>query len=137
MPCKYIAFSVIMVLSMCLNNCKTIKNKSETLFNVQDAYYQSWVARKQENGTDIFILLVKIQKEIQFDSLIFRGIQLSVFTSENNGVVTLQSMLTSGLEKIPTKKKVVHKPDQLLYYYQGIRRIFLLNNIRRLNMKYK
>jgi len=122
---------------MCLNNCKTIKNKSETLFNVQDAYYQSWVARKEENGTDIIILLVKVQKEIKFDSLIFRGIQLSVFTSENNGVVTLQSMLTSGLEKIPTKKKVVHKPDQLLYYYQGIRRIFLLNNIRRLNMKYK
>jgi len=122
---------------MCLNNCKTIKNKSETLFNVQDAYYQSWVARKQENGTDIFILLVKIQKEIQFDSLIFRGIQLPVFTSEMNGVVTLQSMFTSGLEKIPMKKKIVNKPDQLLYYYQGTRRTFLLNSIRRLNMKYK
>ena len=122
---------------MCLNNCKTIKNKSETLFNVQDAYYQSWVARKQENGTDIMIILVNVQKEIKFDSLIFRGFQLPVFTSENNGVVTLKSMLTSGLEKIPTKKKIVNKPDQLLYYYQGTRRIFLINNIRRLNMKYR
>ena len=137
MPCKYIAFSVIMVLSMCLNNCKTIKNKSETLFNVQDAYYQSWVARKEENGTDIIILLVKVQKEIKFDSLIFRGIQLPVVSSENNGVVTLKSMLTSGSEKIHTKKKIVNKPEQLLYYYKGTKRIFPLNNIRRLNIKYK
>jgi hypothetical protein len=126
-----------MLLCVYLNNCKTIKNKSETLFNVQDAYYQSWVARKEENGTDIIILLINVQKEIKFDSIIFRGIQLPVFTNDSNGVVTLNSMLTSGLEKIPMKKKYVNKPDQLLYYYQGTKRIFLLNNIRRLNMKYK
>ena len=137
MQCKYIVFSVIMLLCVYLNNCKTIKNKSETLFNVQDAYYQSWVARKEENGTDIIILLINVQKEIKFDSIIFRGIQLPVFTNDSNGVVTLNSMLTSGLEKIPMKKKYVNKPDQLLYYYQGTKRIFLLNNIRRLNMKYK
>src|ERR1035437_2558672 len=125
MQCKYIVFSVIMLLCVYLNNCKTIKNKSETLFNVQDAYYQSWVARKEENGTDIIILLINVQKEIKFDSIIFRGIQLPVFTNDSNGVVTLNSMLTSGLEKIPMKKKYVNKPDQLLYYYQGTKRIFL------------
>jgi hypothetical protein len=137
MQCKYIVFSLIMIFCGLLNNCKTIKNKSETLFNVKDAYYQSWVARKQENGTDIMIILVNVQKEIKFDSIIFRGIQLPVWTSENNGVITLKSMLTSGLEKIPTKKKLVHKPDQLLYYHQGARQIFLLNNIRRLDTVYK
>jgi len=137
MQCKYIVFSLIMVICGFLNNCKTIKNKSETLFIIQDAYYQSWVARKQENGTDIIVRLVNVQKEVKFDSLIFRGIQLPVWTTENNGIATLKSILTSGIEKIHTKKKLVHKPDQLLYYYQGTREIYLLSNIRRLETLYK
>jgi hypothetical protein len=106
------------------------------LFNIQDAYYQSWVAHNNEKGTDIMIQLINVQNEIRFDSLVFRGIQIPVYSWEKDGIVTLKGILSTDADKLHIPKKIVKKPDQLIYHFQGKKYFLLLENIHRLNTKY-
>ena len=80
--------------------------------------------------------LVQVHQEVRFDSIVFRGIQMPVFTSEKGGVVTLKSILVLDISKIPIVKKFVDKPDQLVYHYKGNLYVYPLKNIRRLKTKY-
>ena len=113
-----------------------MKNKSETLFNIKDAYYQSWMINENEKGTNIILNLINVQKGVTFDSLIFRGLKLPVFIDTKDTVVILKSILTVGMSKIRIEKEVVDKPNQLLYTFQGIKHSYFLKNIRRLQTKY-
>jgi len=133
---KYIVFSLITMASILHSNCCSFKNKSPTLFNVKETYYQSWISKNQVKGTDIVIQLINVQKEVIFDSLVFRGIQLPVFIQKQDDVVTIKTVLSFDDTKFSIDKKVTHKPDQLLYMFQGKRYSFSLKNIRPLPTKY-
>ena len=136
MSSKDIVFSLLVIFHIFYAKCNIIKDKSDFFFKVQDAYYQSWVTRKNEKGTNIIMQLVQVHQEVRFDSIVFRGIQMPVFTSEKGGVVTLKSILVLDISKIPIVKKFVDKPDQLVYHYKGNLYVYPLKNIRRLKTKY-
>jgi hypothetical protein len=135
MNSKYITFSLLLVLPAFYFNCRIIKNKKEIPFRIKDAFYQTWVASKQ-TGTDIIIQIDHIQENIRFDSIIFRGIQLPVFTHEKDGIVTLKSILSFDMKTFHIEKKIVDKPDQLLYEHDGTKHSCDLKNMRRVNTKF-
>jgi hypothetical protein len=95
------------------------------------------MSQNQVKGTDIVIQLINVQQEVIFDSLVFRGIQLPVFIQKKDDVVTIKTVLSFDDTKLSIDKKVTHKPDQLLYMFQGKRYSFSLKNIRPLPTKYK
>jgi hypothetical protein len=116
--------------------CSFVKSSGEKYFEIKDAYYQSWVSRENEKGTNIFIEIKNIKEGTVFDSIIFRGLSLPVFSEEKNGIIYLKSIINVGISKIQIESKVTNLPDQLIYTYQGIKHNFKLKNIRREKMKY-
>jgi hypothetical protein len=133
---KYIVFSLIIMGCIFNANCCVLKSQRVSMFKLKDAFYQPYVYRNQTKGTDVIIQLVNVQKEITFDSVIFRGIRLPVFILDKDDMITIKSILSFDNAKIAIEKKVVHKPDQLLYHYKGVKHIFELKNIRALTTKY-
>jgi len=116
--------------------CNMMKCTGERLFEIKNAYYQSWVAKTNENGTNIFIDLVKTKEGVTFDSIIFRGLKLPVFIEDKEGTLHLKSIINSFISKIKPDFKVADAPDQLIYTFKGKKHSYLLKNIRRENMKY-
>jgi hypothetical protein len=133
---KHKIWFILLIVSFFVTNCSVVKNKNAKVFNVEDAYYQSWMYSTEEKGTDIMVYLSNVQDEVEFDSLIFRGVSLPVFVSENNMDVVLKSILNTGISKISVVKKPAGKPDQLIYYFKGSKYSYPLKNIRRKEMKY-
>jgi hypothetical protein len=113
-----------------------MKCSGERLFEIKDAHYQSWVAKTNENGTNIFIDLVKTKEGVTFDSIIFRGLELPVFIEDKEGTLHLKSIINLDISKIKPDYKVANAPDRLIYTFKGKKHSYLLKNIRRENMKY-
>jgi hypothetical protein len=116
--------------------CSFVKSSGEKYFEIKDAYYQSWVLNENEKGTDVFIEAIHVKEGIVFDSIIFRGQSLPVFSEEKNGIVYLKSIINVGISKIQSESKATNLPDQLIYSYQGTKHNWILKNIRRGKMKY-
>ena len=116
-------------------NCNTIQQEKAS-FKLEDAYYQPWVINDNEKGTDVIIELTHVAKEITFDSIVFRGVQLPVFLLEGKDKLILKSKLYVGLARLPIASKPNHKPDQLIYIYMGRKYSFLLKKIRPLKTIY-
>jgi len=113
-----------------------MKDHNKKLFIVKDAYYQSWMVSNQEKGTSICILVADVEKEVIFDSIIFRGIQMPVNFEIKDGTGTIESNINFELSKLESKSKSSEKPNQLIYSYQGKQYSYRLESIRRENMKY-
>jgi hypothetical protein len=128
--------SIFFIGSALCSSCSMTKSSGEKLFEVKDAYYQSWVTKDNERGTDIFLELQKVKEGVICDSIIFRGMELPLFIENKEGILHLKSILNTDISKIKLDFKVNHAPDQLIYRYNGIRHSLLLKNIRRENMKY-
>jgi hypothetical protein len=126
----------IVTLNLVFNSACHVTKYNQSLFQMKQAYYQSWTKSENEKGTNIFIELIDVQDGIEFDSIIFRGNRLPVFVTHDGNMVRLQGMLNIGISRIQLDKKFVDKPDQLLYRYKGNRLSFLLKIIERKNMEY-
>lgn len=124
------------LLFLMIYGCNIRNGSNINYFQVKDAFYQSWVLNENEKGTNIILKMENVDKNIVFDSLIFRGVMLTVSISFENDQVILKSVLPVGISRIETKNKLVQKPDQLLYKYFGIRGFYPLKDIRREKGKY-
>jgi hypothetical protein len=128
--------SLLMLIAVLSTNCSLMKFSSEKLFEIKDAFYQSWVISESEKGTSIVIEITNIKEGVVFDSIIFRGLKLPVFIEEKDGITYLKSLLNIELSKISLESKVTDEPDKIIYHYQTSKRLYDLKNIRRLKMKY-
>ncbi len=136
MNVRSLVLFIFFVKLFLVTNCGITKN-DRAPFDVKEVYYQSRINNKEEISTDIMIHLNKVRQGVQFDSLIFRGIRLPVFAIEENSVVVLKGLLSTGIAKLPVETEYVGKPDQLIYTFKGSKRSVLLKNIQRREMKYK
>lgn len=125
-----------LLLFLIIHGCNTRNGANIAYFQVKDAFYQSWLLNENEKGTNIILTLEKVDKNVVFDSLIFRGVRLAVAISFENNQVILKSALSVGISRFETNKKLVQKPDQLLYKYFGSRGYYPLKDIRREKGKY-
>jgi hypothetical protein len=114
--------------------CGIIKAK-QSLFQVKEAYYQSWFKSENEKGTHILIEVSNIKHGVVFDSVIFRGKILPLFIDNEGNALKLKADYVMGIPRISEESKAVSNPDQLLYRYLGKRYIYPIN-LQRKEMKY-
>jgi hypothetical protein len=133
---KYILASAIMIRIFYISGCSSSKNTGEKYFTVKDMYYQSWMINNNEKGTDIIVELTGIKSGVGFDSIIFRGIKLPVFSEEKGDNTVLKSILYNELDISLMKQEISELPDQLIYHYHKSKYYLKLDSIRRLNIRY-
>lgn len=103
-------------------------------FNIKDAYYQSWVIN--EKGIDIVIELKNVIPGLEFQSIIFRGLELPISIKKENNTTYLKAAYTIGLSKLDYKKTPSSKENQLIYQIDKIKKTVLLKEIRRKKTKF-
>lgn len=113
----------VLFSSLCffLMDCSSMRNHNPEPFNVKEAYYQSWVVSDDEKGTDIVLTMNDVKQGVEFDSIVFRGVRMRAFVTQNNYKVSIKSILPSGKSRIKMDITVVNLPDQLIYHYHGVR----------------
>lgn len=116
--------------------CCIFKTSNKSFFKVQDAFYQSWVKKETQKGTQITIILKDVKPNVQFDSIIFRGLQIPVSIENKENNVVLTSVVLSLIPELNDGSVPVNKQDQLLFKVNGKRQFFILEKIRREKMKY-
>jgi hypothetical protein len=127
----FLNFSFILFTS-----CTMVKSKENPDFIIANSYYQSWMKNENEKGTTVVIEVRKSKEGVVFDSLIFNHKKIPVFSMKNKQSLILKGVINSPTSSLPMKITVVNEPDQLIYHYQGERKLVKLNNIHRKDMKY-
>ena len=120
-----------LLIVLYLTDCKTINNVNNMPFSLKSAYYQSWVLNENERGTDIILMVKNVSQGIRFDSILFRGVKLPVFTSMEKGRIILKSVLPIGRSRLKTGSEVTGEPDQLIYRINNERKSLLLGTLER------
>ena len=133
---KAIPFVLLFLIIVIINSCGAIYKSSLVGFTIKDAYYQSWAFNEKEKGTDVFIVLKNVKPGIEFNTIIFRGMELPISKTSQKGKTTLKVSFRFGLSKLEQKKKTSNKENQLIYQMGKERRILILKEIRRKNTKY-
>jgi len=131
---QYTFFFIFICLSVLHGGCGTMKTQPS--FRIKEAWYQSWIVNEHEKGTNIYLELKNVPSGMEFDSIIFRNTQLPVFLERGADTVRIKSILNIGIPLLPIDKKVVNKPDQLLYRYNGKRYSYPLKLERKGTLKY-
>ena len=131
---KSLIFLSLISLSIIKTGCSVIKG-GQPIFKVKNAFYQSWMKNENDKGTNLSIEMINVQQGIVFDSIVFRGNMLPVFSDIENNVTKLSAALIVGIPRISLEKKIVNKPNQLLYQYNG-KRYYYPVNFQRKEMKY-
>jgi len=128
--------ALILLAAIYFTSCQSVSKGKVSPFRLNSAYYQSWVMSENERGTDIILRLDGVRKGIEFDSIVFRGIELPVFTSAEKDVIILKSILPIGQSRIRIESRVTGGPDQLIYRIKGKRKSYLLKNLERKETRY-
>ena len=131
---KSFVFLALIGLSIIEIGCSVIKGE-QPFFKVKNAFYQSWMKNENEKGTSMYLELSNVKQGIVFDSIIFRGNMLPLISENENNITKLSAALIVGTPRISLEKKIVNKPDQLLYQYNG-KRYYYPVNFHRKEMKY-
>jgi hypothetical protein len=118
-------------------SCNILNNQQKKLFTVKDAYYQSWIVDEQNKGTTITIVLSEIDNSVNFDSLVFRGIQMPVDVESKDGTSIIKSTYSQHQNLfIEKSNNPTFGNDALIYTYKGEKKYYKLESIRREDMKY-
>ena len=130
--------SYLLVLIFFLFGCSILHNQQNKLFTLKDAWYQSWMISEQEKGTIVTILLSDVEKDIVFDSVVFRGVQMPLNSEIKDGNTILTCNLNREQSRLMDDKETpVDKPNQIMYRYKGEKKTYIIESIRREEMKYR
>lgn len=130
-----IAAFFLMVGCLLQTSCGMLRPYHTTLFQVKEAYYQSWFKNDHEKGTNVFLELTDVQQGITFDSIVFRGNMIPLERTEEDHVTKLSAALLSGVPRILNNTKPDSGPDRLIYRYMGKRCSYMLT-LERKDAKY-
>lgn len=124
-------FSFIIILTV-ISGCSAVLNKEHELFRIQDVYYRSWMVRDIEKGTDVFVELKKLDEDIKFTSLIFRGLEVDVTSSSEGSKTVIKGTINTGPSIIENYEYKRGGPgDAIRFVYEGREYDYPLKNIRR------
>lgn len=121
--------ATLLFMCICMSCC--ILKKDESLFRMKDAWYQSWYKSESEQGTTVSVELLNVKPGVEFDSIIFRHKQLPLFTSKDNNVTKLSTVVNQPTAKMFIKYSFSDKFDQLQYKYLGKRYVYPIKAFRR------
>ena len=124
-----IVFALLLFISV---SCATLFTDNHEPFSISDVYYRSWVIKDIEKGTDVFIKLKDVDTNVDFTSIVFRGIEADVQASVKNGVTMVKATINTGPSIIENYEyKVEDAGDMLKFTYKGSKFSYPLINIRR------
>lgn len=124
-----VVFALLLFISV---SCATLVTKSHEPFSISDIYYRSWVVKDIEKGTDVFIKLKDVNSNVDFTSIVFRGIETDIRATVKNGVTVLKATINTGPSLIENYEyKVEDAGDMLRFTYKGSKFSYPLINIRR------
>ncbi|MDA0177870.1 MULTISPECIES: hypothetical protein [Mesoflavibacter] len=90
---------IVSVLSILFFQCFSAQKLSKTAsFEIQNPYYQHWIAGVKNGGSgiNVFISLSKIENSTTIDSLYFRGQTVKLNTKPNNPNLFIGRILTKA-----------------------------------------
>ena len=124
-----IVFALLLFISV---SCATLFTDNHEPFSISDVYYRSWVIKDIEKGTDVFIKLKDVDTNVDFTSIVFRGIETDIQATVKNGVTLLKATINTGPSLIENYEyKVEDAGDMLKFTYKGSKFSYPLINIRR------
>ncbi|MDZ7739957.1 MAG: hypothetical protein U5K32_13010 [Bacteroidales bacterium] len=111
--------SVIIMFTV-ISGCSALLKTEHELFRIQDVYYQSWMVRDIEKGTDVIIELKNLDADVEFTSLVFRGLEVDVTSSSEGSKTVIKGTINTGPSII---ENYDYKPggpfDIIRYVYRG------------------
>ncbi len=129
-------FSVIIILTL-ISGCSAMLKTKHELFRIHDVYYQSWMVRDIEKGTDVFVELKKPDPDVEFTSLVFRGVEVDVTASSNGNKTVIKGTINTGPSLIENYDyKTSGVGDVIRYIYAGRKYDYPLKNVRRENSEF-
>ncbi|MFO7852304.1 MAG: hypothetical protein ACQERS_08860 [Bacteroidota bacterium] len=124
-------FTVLFLISI-LNSCVTLFNSEHELFQIKDIYYQSWVVKDLEKGTDVIIEMKNLNDEVEFTSLIFRGIEVDVNIKTEGSKTIVKGTINTGPSLIENYEyKSTGSDNMIKYNYKDEEFSYPLTNIKR------
>ncbi len=123
--------SVIIILTL-ISGCSAMLKSEHELFRIQDVYYQSWMVRNLEKGTDVFVELKNLDADVEFISLVFRGVEVDVTASSEGNKTVIKGTINTGPSLIENYEYKRGGPgDVIRFVYEGREYDYPLKNIRR------
>ena len=129
-------YKIVFLIIILISGCKSMSKSALQDFKIIDAYYQSWVINENEKGIDIVIELKNVRSGLEFQSIIFRGLELPISIKKENNTTYLKAAYTIGLSKLDYKKTPSSKENQLIYQIDKVKKTVLLKEIRRKKTKF-
>lgn len=124
-------FTVLIVIAT-FSTCVTLFNSEHELFKIKDIYYQSWVVRDLEKGTDVIIEMQNLDEQVEFTSLTFRGIEVDVNVKQEGSRTIVKGTINTGPSLIEDYEyKSTGSDNMIKYKYRGKEFSYPLKNIER------
>ncbi|MDT8402484.1 MAG: hypothetical protein RQ743_12380 [Bacteroidales bacterium] len=118
-------------------SCVALIKSEHNLFHVHDIYYQSWMVRDLEKGTDVFIEFRDLDEDVEFSSLVFRGIEVDLSIVSEGRSTIVKGTINTGPSLIENYEyEVTGETDMIKYTYGGREFSYPLKNIRRENTRF-
>lgn len=129
---KRIQLFTVLIAMFIFSACVTLFNSEHELFKIKDIYYQSWVVKDLEKGTDVIIEMKNLDDEVEFTSLIFRGIEVDVSMKIEGSKTIVKGTINTGPSLIENYEyKSTGSDNMIKYKYKGEEFSYPLTNIER------
>lgn len=129
---------LISILVLINAGCSIYRGNKSDHFKIIDTSYYSWFVNENERGTDIIIWLKNVKEGIHFDSVVFRGRKIPVYSQIKRKTVELKAVLPTATSALPDQSEpyLEFKSNLLIYNYMGEKYLIELPTLRREEMKY-
>lgn len=128
---------LVMIVLTVISGCSVLLKSEHELFRITDAYYQSWMVKNLEKGTDVFVELKKLDENVEFTSLVFRGLELDITASSEGSKTLIKGTINTGPSLIENYDYKAGGPNDIIRYaYDGREYDYPLKNVRRENSNF-
>lgn len=129
---KHMNYFSAFIILLSTVSCVTLSNSEHDLFRLHDIYYQSWMVKDLEKGTDVFLELRDVDEGVEFTSLVFRGIEVKVSSAFDGRKTIVKGTINTGPSLIENYEYEVKGGDDIIKYtYHGKEFSYPVKNIRR------
>jgi len=128
---------LLLILVFTITGCVSVSKNMHEIFHVNDIYYQSWMVQDTEKGTDIIIDLIVLDDNVEFKTLVFRGIEVDVSEYQEGRRTILKGVINTGPSLIESYEYETNKTDDMVNYsYNGRDFSYPLVNIQRRSTRF-
>jgi len=105
-------------------------------FKIQDAIYYSWFVNENERGINFELTITDLKGKIQFQTIIFRSLEIPLSTIMKEDTVLLKGVLAGPESVLSDISEPATGMNRLLFTRNGKPSSVNIENIRRVETKY-